>query len=189
MLAKPTLNSAEEKQAFDVDAIFSPFEGLSPEPAAQYCPQSAFEPMLLSHIRRQRQRGALRHGVVLVRAGRHGRHSGRARTWTREQRRPCAPTISWPPTACTAQSATALGVTTSGYGALPIYVVFIYFRAPWRKFVPQTRRRRRRASQQRRCRRAYFCRCATTSACSSPPTSPATGRRPNSSPRSVAERC
>ncbi len=30
----------------------------------------------------------------------------------------------------------ALGVTTSGYGALPIYVVFIYFRAPWRKFVP-----------------------------------------------------
>jgi hypothetical protein len=31
----------------------------------------------------------------------------------------------------------ALGVTTSGFGALPIYVVFIYFRAPWRKFVPQ----------------------------------------------------
>ena len=28
-------------------------------------------------------------------------------------------------------------MTTSGYGALPIYVVFIYFRAPWRKFVPQ----------------------------------------------------
>jgi hypothetical protein len=31
----------------------------------------------------------------------------------------------------------ALGVTTSGYGALPSYVVFIYFRGPWRKFVPQ----------------------------------------------------
>ncbi len=30
----------------------------------------------------------------------------------------------------------SLGVTTSGYGALPIFVVFIYFRAPWRKFVP-----------------------------------------------------
>src|SRR5437764_6580717 len=51
MIAKPTLNSAEEKQAFDVDAIFSPFDGLSPEPAGQYCPQSAFEPMLLAHIR------------------------------------------------------------------------------------------------------------------------------------------
>jgi hypothetical protein len=31
----------------------------------------------------------------------------------------------------------ALGVTTSGYGAPPIYVVFIYFRGPWRKFVPR----------------------------------------------------
>ncbi len=30
----------------------------------------------------------------------------------------------------------SLGVTTSGYGALPIFVVFFYFRAPWRKFVP-----------------------------------------------------
>jgi hypothetical protein len=30
----------------------------------------------------------------------------------------------------------SLGVTTSGYGALPIFVVFIYFRAPWRRFVP-----------------------------------------------------
>src|ERR1700722_14259043 len=45
MIAKPTLNSAEEKQAFDVDAIFSPFDELSPEPGGQYCPQSAFEPM------------------------------------------------------------------------------------------------------------------------------------------------
>ena len=30
----------------------------------------------------------------------------------------------------------SLDVTTSGYGALPIFVVFIYFRAPWRRFVP-----------------------------------------------------
>src|ERR1700756_3303694 len=29
----------------------------------------------------------------------------------------------------------SLGINTSGYGALPIYVVFVYFRAPWRKFV------------------------------------------------------
>ena len=32
---------------------------------------------------------------------------------------------------------TALGIATSGYGALPIFVVFVYFRAPWRKFVAQ----------------------------------------------------
>src|SRR4029450_64137 len=30
MLSKPTLNSAEEHQAFDVEAIFSPFKDLSP---------------------------------------------------------------------------------------------------------------------------------------------------------------
>src|SRR6202011_1464152 len=30
-----------------------------------------------------------------------------------------------------------LGLHTSGYGPLPIYVVFVYFRAPWRTFVPQ----------------------------------------------------
>ncbi len=30
-----------------------------------------------------------------------------------------------------------LGITTSGHGALPIYVVFIYFRAPWTRFVSQ----------------------------------------------------
>ena len=29
-----------------------------------------------------------------------------------------------------------LGVTTSGFGELPVFVVFIYFRAPWRQFVP-----------------------------------------------------
>jgi putative polyketide hydroxylase len=52
MLSKPTLNSAEEHQAFDVNAIFSPFNDLSPEPAGQYCPQSAFEPVLLAQIRR-----------------------------------------------------------------------------------------------------------------------------------------
>src|SRR6059058_2547781 len=38
--------------ADDVHAIFSPFDGLSPEPAGQYCPQSAFEPILLARIRR-----------------------------------------------------------------------------------------------------------------------------------------
>jgi putative polyketide hydroxylase len=36
MLSKPTLNSAEEHQAFDANAILSPFEDLSPEPAGHY---------------------------------------------------------------------------------------------------------------------------------------------------------
>src|SRR5579875_357985 len=53
MVVKPTLNSADEEPAMDVSAIFAPFAGLSPEPPAQYCPQSRLEPMLLAETRRR----------------------------------------------------------------------------------------------------------------------------------------
>src|SRR5579875_1745946 len=136
MLAKPTLNSAEEQQGFDVDAIFSPFESLSPEPAGQYCPQSAFEPLLLTYIRH--------HGSQVC----YG-----AEFCSFEQDDTCVTAVvrerdsGTPEIVCADYLIAAdgvhssirdvLGVTTSGYGALPIYVVFIYFRAPWRKFVPK----------------------------------------------------
>jgi putative polyketide hydroxylase len=136
MLAKPTLNSAEEKQAFDVEAIFSPFDGLSPEPSGQYCPQSAFEPMLLADIRRYGSQA--RYNTELcsfeqddsgVTAVVRDRDSGASET-VRADYLIAADGVHSP-------IRDALGVTTSGYGALPIYVVFIYFRAPWRRFVPQ----------------------------------------------------
>jgi putative polyketide hydroxylase len=136
MVGKPTLNSTEEWEAFDVDAIFSPFEGLSPEPAGQYCPQSAFEPMLLAHIRRHHSQ--VRYGTELcsfeqddsgVTATVRERDSGASET-VRAAYLVAADGVHSP-------IRRALGVTTSGYGALPIYVVFVYFRAPWRKFVPQ----------------------------------------------------
>jgi 2-polyprenyl-6-methoxyphenol hydroxylase-like FAD-dependent oxidoreductase len=136
MLGKPTLNSTEEWEAFDVDAMFSPFEGLSPEPAGQYCPQSAFEPMLLAHIRRHHSQ--VRYGTDLcsfeqddsgVTATVRERDSGASET-VRADYLVAADGVHSP-------IRDALGVTTSGYGALPIYVVFVYFRAPWRKFVPQ----------------------------------------------------
>ncbi len=41
-----------------------------------------------------------------------------------------------------------LGISTSGYGALPIYVVFVYFRAPWQKFVYALGRRRCGSGQE-----------------------------------------
>jgi 2-polyprenyl-6-methoxyphenol hydroxylase-like FAD-dependent oxidoreductase len=136
MLGKPTLNSTEEWEGFDVDAIFSPFDGLSPEPAGQYCPQSAFEPMLLAHIRRHHSQ--VRYGTELrsfdqddsgVTAVVRARDSGASET-VRADYLVGADGVHSP-------IRDALGVTTSGFGALPIYVVFIYFRAPWRKFVPQ----------------------------------------------------
>ncbi|MGA8544514.1 MAG: FAD-dependent monooxygenase [Mycobacterium sp.] len=136
MLGKPTLCSTEEWEAFDADALFAPFEGLSPEPAGQYCPQSAFEPMLLAHIRRQHSQ--VRYGTQLdsfeqddsgVTAIVRQRDSGTLET-VRADYLVAADGVHSP-------IRDALGVPTSGYGALPIYVVFIYFRAPWRKFVPQ----------------------------------------------------
>jgi 2-polyprenyl-6-methoxyphenol hydroxylase-like FAD-dependent oxidoreductase len=136
MRGKPTLNSTEEWEAFDVDAIFSPFEGLSPEPAGQYCPQSAFEPMLLAHIRSHHSQ--VRYGTELCSFEQDD--SGVAAT-VRQRDSGASGTV--PADYLVAADGVhspirnALGVTTSGYGALPIYVVFIYFRAPWRKFVPQ----------------------------------------------------
>ena len=135
MFGKPALNSAEAWEAFDADAIFSPFDGLSPEPPGQYCPQSAFEPMLLAHIRSHRSE--VHYGTELcsfeqddsgVTATVRERDSGASETVSADYL-VAADGVHSP-------IRDALGVTTSGYGALPIYVVFIYFRAPWRKFVP-----------------------------------------------------
>jgi 2-polyprenyl-6-methoxyphenol hydroxylase-like FAD-dependent oxidoreductase len=136
MLAKPTLNSSEEKRAFDVDAIFSPFDGLSPEPSGQYCPQSAFEPMLLALIRRHGSQARYHTELDSFQQDDRGvtavirdRESGATET-VRADYLVAADGVHSP-------IREALGVRTSGYGPLPIYVVFIYFRAPWRKFVPQ----------------------------------------------------
>ena len=135
MVVKPTLNSAEEAPAIDVDAIFAPFSELSPEPPAQYCPQSKLEPMLLADTRR---RGSeVRYGTELssfeqddagVTVVVRERDSGETET-VRADYLVAADGVHSP-------IRDALGITTSGYGALPIFVVFVYFKAPWRKFVP-----------------------------------------------------
>jgi 2-polyprenyl-6-methoxyphenol hydroxylase-like FAD-dependent oxidoreductase len=136
MIAKLTLNSADEPQAFDVDAIFSPFKDLSPEPGGQYCPQSAFEPMLLSLIRRHGSQA--RYNTELV-SFEQDKSSVTAVVRDRESGATEAVRADYLVAADGVHSPIrdALHVTTSGYGALPIYVVFIYFRAPWRRFVPQ----------------------------------------------------
>lgn len=134
MMVKPALNSPDEGLAIDVDAVFAGMDKLSPEPAAQYCPQSRLEPMLLAEARR---RGSeVRYGTELspldlddagVTAVLRDADSGKTET-VRADYLVGADGVhsairNW------------LGITTSGHGALPIYVVFIYFRAPWSKFV------------------------------------------------------
>ncbi len=133
MMVKPTLNSPDERLAIDVDAIFAGLDKFSPEPAAQYCPQSRLEPMLLAETRR---RGSeVRYGTELssldvdadgVTAVLHDGDTVRADYLV------AADGVHSP-------IRNRLGVNTSGYGALPIYVVFVYFRAPWRRLVPGLR--------------------------------------------------
>ncbi|OCB50814.1 FAD-binding protein [Mycobacterium malmoense] len=136
MMVRPALNSAEERLAIDIDAIFAGLDALSPEPAAQYCPQSRLEPILLADTRR---RGSeVRYGTELASLEQDGagvtavlrcRDTGESETVRADFLVAAdgvhSPIRKW------------LGITTSGYGALPIFVVFIYFRAPWTKFVSQ----------------------------------------------------
>jgi 2-polyprenyl-6-methoxyphenol hydroxylase-like FAD-dependent oxidoreductase len=135
MVCKKTLSSPEQGEVLDFTSALPSAEGLSPEPYGRYCPQSRLEPILLDETRRLgsevRYRTELMSftqvgtGVVakikdlgtgatsdvvadyLVAAD--GTHSPIRRE---------------------------LGISTSGFGRLPIFVVFMYFRAPWRQFVP-----------------------------------------------------
>ena len=135
MVVKPTLDSAEEKLAIDIDAFFAGLDQLSPEPAVQYCPQSSLEPMLLADTRR---RGSeVRYATQMcsfeqddsgVTAVLRDVDSGESEH-VRADYLIAADGVH-------SRIRESLGVTTSGYGALPIFVVFIYFRAPWRRFVP-----------------------------------------------------
>ncbi len=135
IFVKPALNSSEEAPAIDIDAIFAPFGALTPEPPAQYCPQSRLEPMLLAETRR---RGSeVRYGTEVLSFEQDGygvtvvvreRDSEKTET-VRADYLVAADGVHSPIRG-------ALGVTTSGCGALPIFVIFVYFKAPWRQFVP-----------------------------------------------------
>lgn len=134
MVVKSALNSPAEEPAIDLDAVFAGLDTLSPEPVVQYCPQSRLEPILLAETRR---RGSeVRYGTELSSLDLDGagatavlrdRESGASET-VRADYLVGADGVH-------GQVRKRLGINTSGYGALPIYVVFIYFRAPWRKFV------------------------------------------------------
>jgi putative polyketide hydroxylase len=134
MVVKPTLNSADEKLAIDIDSFFAGLDQLSPEPSVQYCPQSSLEPMLLAETR---GRGSeVRYGTELcsldqddtgVTVVLRDLDSGESQT-VRTEYLVAADGVRSP-------IRNRLGLSTSGHGALPIYVVFFYFRAPWRKFV------------------------------------------------------
>ncbi|MGB9302876.1 MAG: FAD-dependent monooxygenase [Mycobacterium sp.] len=134
LVSRPTLNSTEEQPAIDLDALFAGLDKLSPEPAVQYCPQSESEPILLNATRRYG--GEVRYGTELssfeldesgVSAVVTDRETGAQQT-LRADYLVAADGVHSP-------IRQALRIKTSGYGAVPIFVVFIYFRAPWRRFI------------------------------------------------------
>jgi putative polyketide hydroxylase len=135
MLAKPTLNSSEEKSALDVDAIFSGLSELSPERPVQHCPQSRLEPILLAYTREHGN--DVRYGTELCSFTQD--ESGVSvviRDVDSDQSETVHADYLVAADGVHSRIREMLGVSASGYGALPIYVVFVYFRSPWRKFVP-----------------------------------------------------
>lgn len=138
-VVKATLNSATEEPATGLNAlvseVISEFDGLSPEPSLRFCPQSRSEPILLAEARRHGSQ--VRYGTELssfeqdahgVTAVLRDRDSGNSET-VRTDYLVAADGVHSP-------VREALGIGTSGSGLWPLYSIVVYFRAPWRKFVP-----------------------------------------------------
>ncbi|KMO83739.1 FAD-dependent monooxygenase [Mycolicibacterium chlorophenolicum] len=134
-VVKPALNSSEERLGVDIDAVFSGFDTLSPEPPVQYCPQSKLEPILVGFTR---DHGSdVRYGTELVTFTQdESAVTAEVRTLDSDRSQVVRARYLLAADGVHGQTRQTLGVSASGYGALPIYVVFIYFRAPWRHFVP-----------------------------------------------------
>jgi putative polyketide hydroxylase len=135
MIGKRTLSDAEVTSVLSAD-FFPSAEAVSPEPFGKYCPQNKLEPILLSESRRL---GCdIRYGMELVSF--HQDDAGVSAT-IRDLDSGALQVVH--ADYLIAADGThshirrELGIATSGFGKLPIFVVFIYFRAPWRQFVPE----------------------------------------------------
>ena len=135
MVCKETLSSPEQSGVFDAASMLSSAEELSPEAYGRYCPQSRLEPILLDESRR---------------LGGEVRYRTELKSFKQDDTGIVA-TIKDLDTGMTSDVCAdylvaadgthspireKLGISTSGFGRLPIFVVFMYFRAPWRQFVP-----------------------------------------------------
>jgi putative polyketide hydroxylase len=134
VVSKHTLSDAEVTPVWGPD-FFPSAEAVSPEPFGRYCPQSKLEPILLGESRRL---GCdVRYGVELV-SLRQDNAGVVATIKSLDSGTSQVVHASYLIAADGTHShiRRELGIATSGFGQLPIFVVFIYFRAPWRQFVP-----------------------------------------------------
>jgi putative polyketide hydroxylase len=134
VVSKRTLSDAEVTPVWGAD-FFPSAEAMSPEPFGKYCPQSKLEPILLAESRRL---GCdVRYGVELVSL--HQDDAGVVATiknFDSGMSQVVHANYLIAADGTHSHIRRKLGIATSGFGQLPIFVVFIYFRAPWRQFVP-----------------------------------------------------
>ena len=149
---KETLASPEQKvvSALNVAALASPNQQeISPETFLMYCPQSRLEPLLLEALK---QRGCdVRYGTRLVSftqddagvtATLEDIASGRSYDVRADYMVGCDGAHTRPDRFNLSVSdirhphiRELLGIQSEGYGALPEYFIFIYFRVPWQPLI------------------------------------------------------
>jgi putative polyketide hydroxylase len=134
VVSKHTLSDAEVTPVLDAD-FFPSAEAVSPEPFGRYCPQSKLEPILLAESRRL---GCdVRYGVELVSLRQDdARVAATIKNLDNGTSQVVHANYLIAADGTHSHIRRELGIATSGFGQLPIFVVFIYFRAPWRQFVP-----------------------------------------------------
>jgi putative polyketide hydroxylase len=136
MVSKETLDSADEKPAIDSDAFFPSAERFSPEPFGRYCPQSYLEPILLAETRRLGSE--VRYGTQLASFSQDdGGVVATIRDLDSEDSTVVHADYLIATDGTHSPIRRRLGIATSGMGPLPMFIIFVYFQAPWRRFVPK----------------------------------------------------
>ena len=101
----------------------------------QYCPQSRLEPLLLAYIRGHANEARYATQLCSLRQDQSGVTAVLADIDSGERETVHADHLV-AADGVHGEIRKLLGMSASGYGKLPIFVVFIYFRGPWREFVP-----------------------------------------------------
>lgn len=147
---KSSLASSEEKEILATSSFVPEnMEKISPEPFMEYCPQSRLEPLLLAA---NKQRGCdVRYGTRLisftqdesgVASNLEEIATGKSYAISADYLVGCDGAHTRPDRFNLSVSDVRhshireiLGISSQGYGAIPDYFIFIYFRAPWQQLI------------------------------------------------------
>ena len=134
VIFKESLASSKQENILDPTALAEHSEAISPDPFGWYCPQSRLEPILLATIR---QRGGdVRYSTELV-SFTQNEQGVIATLKEHVTGRSYVVRSDYLIAADGAHSRIrqTLGISSKGFGLLPEYVSFVYFRSPWKEFI------------------------------------------------------